>query len=83
MRKNQIEHYLLEIWKTAVMILLIIALVLSCVAQLQYYRANQIREETLEVDRTNSEEMEKMLQETERMIRETKDKLYDLLEEEE
>ncbi len=83
MRKNQIKHYLLEIWKTVVMILLIIALVLSCVSQLQYYKANQIREETLEIDRANSEEMEKMVQETKRMIQETKGKLHNLPEEEE
>lgn len=65
------------------MILLIIALILSCVSQLQYYKANQIREETLKIDRANSEKMEKMVQETERMIQETKGKLHNLPEEEE
>ena len=64
MRKNQIKHYLLEIWKASVMILLIIALALSCAAQLRYYETNQIQKEAWEINKANSKEIEKMLQET-------------------
>lgn len=37
----------------------------------------------MKIDRANSEKMEKMVQETERMIQETKGKLHNLPEEEE
>ncbi len=74
MRKNQIKHYLLEIWKASVMILLIIALALSCAAQLRYYETNQIQKEAWEINKANSKEIEKMLQET-------KEKIHNLPEE--
>lgn len=83
MRNNQIKHYLLEIWKAVAMILLIIALILSCAIQLQHYKNNKMMEEILEKDRANSEEMEKMIQETGKMVQETKGKLHDFPEEEE